>query len=516
MKNIITTIFAAVFFLWCAQVHAVVSLVPPIEGLKGKPVPETTTSFSITPRRGFKYDLDGTGRYIIDGRAFKAYKKSPPTEVIVYQQGLDRSQLEPNCRDYRKIVGVIFIESNLWRKIQEKEVAVVPNDPLYLKRGVVGKKLSKVVKGIGTILKIGGFGFGVGPVSVGSPLDEARDQWGLPKVGFTPLTDPASAWNIEDGSRKNVVVAVIDSGLDMTHVDGPRYFWTNPGEIPGNKIDDDGNGYIDDIHGWNFVSENNNLRDDNGHGTFVTGIIAAKTNNGEGIAGINPGAQIMVLKAADRDGESQSLSIYRAIRYAADNGAMVINISLGKKGVSRLEQLGVNYAHARGCVVVVAAGNQGNPIEECGPSGLRRAFSIAAIDMNGKRRVNSNYGANVALAAPGESIYSLTSKFGKRDGQITPLLPTKYHRLSGTSFSAPFVAGTASLLLAKNPRLTNKEIEDIMLETATDMRTEGWDVYTGTGLLDASGGPLPEKEKYPYRTVYGSILKQGKGKDHLR
>jgi subtilisin family serine protease len=358
-----------------------------------------------------------------------------------------------------------------------------PNDPIYNKEGSSDVS-STVSKGFGSLLKLGSGG-SIGFGSSGDDGPRPSNQWGLLKVGYTPLSDSKSAWNIEDGSQKNVVVAVIDSGLDLKHVDGPAYLWANAEEIPGNQVDDDGNGYVDDIHGWNFVDENNQLNDDYGHGTFVTGIIAAKTNNAEGIAGINPGAQIMVLKTANKRGKSRSLSIYRAIRYAVDNGARVINISLGTKEVSRLQQIAINYAYHQGVFVVVAAGNAEDYIAKFSPPGLRRVFAVAAINADGKRRKSSNYGPNVALTAPGGEIYSLTAKDGKADGIITPKIPTKYHRLSGTSFSAPIVTGTASLILAKYPDLSNRQLEDILLNSATDLSLEGWDRYNGMGVLNA-------------------------------
>jgi|GEM_PF-1015090 len=359
-----------------------------------------------------------------------------------------------------------------------------PNDPIYNKQGSSDVS-STVSKGLGALLKLGSGG-GIGFGSSGDDGPRPSNQWGLLKVGYTPRSDSNSAWNIEDGSQKNVVVAVIDSGLDLTHVDGPTYLWTNTEEIPDNNIDDDGNGYVDDIHGWNFVDENHQLNDDYGHGTFVTGIIAAKTNNAEGIAGINPGAQIMVLKTGNNKGKSHSLRIYRAIRYAVDNGARLINISLGTKDVSRLQQIAINYAYTQGCFVVVAAGNAEDYIAKFSPPGLRRVFAVAAINPDGKRRKSSNYGPNVALTAPGGEIYSLTAKDGKADGVITPKIPTKYHRLSGTSFSAPMVTGTASLILAKYPDLSNRQLEDILLGSVTDTSLAGWDRYNGMGVLNAS------------------------------
>ncbi len=313
---------------------------------------------------------------------------------------------------------------------------------------------------------------------------KAQDQWGLRSVGFTPVSDAQSAWRAASGAAANAIVAVIDSGLDFSHPDGPAHVWTNPKETPDNAIDDDRNGYVDDVHGWNFLEENHDLRDFKGHGTLVAGIIAAKRNNGIGIAGINPGARIMVLKVTDAEGRSNSLNIYRAIHYAVDQGARVINISLGEKGVSQLEQLAVNYAHARGAVVIVAAGNQGAPLNEYGPGALRRAFTVAAQNMDGARSGLSNHGPNVAVMAPGEEIYSLHSKDADWPGH--PLEKERLYRpATGTSFAAPIVAATASLVVAKHPAWPNWLVEDALLNS-TRPSSDGWEPGAGWGAINAA------------------------------
>lgn len=378
--------------------------------------------------------------------------------------------------------------------------AVRPNGPLFKKPDSVGREVAGALKkGFGAILGAGGFG-----VQTNNEDARAEDQWGLHAAGFTPLGIGGSAWDMVDGREKNVVVAVIDSGLDLAHPDRPRYLWTNADEIPGNGVDDDTNGYVDDINGWNFVAESNAIDDDFGHGTFVAGIIAANTDNGEGIAGVNPGAQLMTLKVSGSDGVARSLAINRALRYAVDNGARVINISLGRKGLSRLEQIGINYAYAMGCMVVVAAGNQSGDIAQYGPPGARRVVSVASLNIDGTRRSHSNKGLGVAVAAPGESIYSLTAKGGKRDGRMIPILAGDYHRLNGTSFAAPFVAGTASLIWARYPHLSNRQVEDLILASAADIEEPGWDAETGMGRLNARSAlsMLPESAFAPRITEW--------------
>ena len=198
---------------------------------------------------------------------------------------------------------------------QETAQDVIPNDPFYKEPekkkkkkflGILGSsKKSKVLTGSG--LKRGSGVWGAGSDSSQKKAD-VKDQWGLHRIGYTPLSDPDSAWHYVDFQTKNVVVAVVDSGFDFEHPDSAQYTWINEKEIPANGLDDDGNGYVDDVRGWNFLNNTNDLTDERGHGSFVSGIIAAKWNNGVGIAGINPGAVIMPLKVADKEGQTNGVS----------------------------------------------------------------------------------------------------------------------------------------------------------------------------------------------------------------
>ncbi len=326
------------------------------------------------------------------------------------------------------------------------------------------------------------------------PLYKKRDSWGIKKIGFT--ANRKSAWNIEDGSSNPVIVAVIDSGLDWNHKDFDRNnIWQNPGEIPGNGKDDDNNGFVDDIIGWNFVANNNKPWDDDGHGTFVTGIIAAKTNNKVGIAGINQHAKIMVLKALNVFGQTRSSLIAEAIFYAARHGAKVINISVGGKGVTRTQQDAINYAHKMGALVVMAAGNEAVDTNNYS-SGLHHVITVAATDAKDRRIGFSNWGQQVDIAAPGRDIVSLRArrtdlmasvqgiKYKIGDNYVGK--DKRYFRASGTSFSAPMVAATASLIWAHNPKLTNDQVKNMLLNSTKDIESPGWDNLTGYGLMDAT------------------------------
>jgi subtilisin family serine protease len=380
------------------------------------------------------------------------------------------------------------------KKGKEEEVSVVPNDPYYAapeeeerKRllGVFGSKKEVTQVAMGSLLVFGGETLGAGSSQAKKKEEVMSYQWGLHAAGYTPLSDPQSAWNFVDEDARNVLVAVIDSGIDLNHPDGPKYIWKNEKEIAGNGIDDDQNGFVDDINGWNFLDNNNDLTDLQGHGTFVSGIIAARTNNGTGIAGINPGAVIMPIKVADSEGHTNSLHIFRAIQYAVDNGAKVINVSLGARGISELERSALNYADQMGVFVAVASGNVGENISGHGPASSKGAFAVGSLDFEGTKSTISNWGPNKGLIAPGDRILSLLATgTGKK---LKPsLVKAGVYPQSGTSFSTPIVAATASLLLAKNPDLIPDQIEDILHRSAEDMYTDGWDGDSGAGKLNAS------------------------------
>jgi len=499
---------------------------------------------------GLTYNLSDDLKYRPSpwGHTLNEYGRYNPTSVFMPQLGMGNGDLSTlsggvNYEILNNGFGKLFSDQSgprcgpsafneeifLRETLKKSAVPVDPNDPLYLderhEKKAKSKKNNEPII-LGSQMKM--FGVIVGAVSAEdrkgiNPDADVVDQWGLRAVGFFPKSDPASAWNIIDGSQKNVTVAIIDSGLDLEHPDGPQYIWTNSGEIPDNGIDDDNDGYVDDAHGWNFLENNNDLRDFYGHGTNVTGIIAAKANNGIGIAGINPGAEIMSLKVVGSDGYANSLNIYRALRYAADHGAKVINISLGDKGVSKLEQLGINYAYGKGAFIVIAAGNKNEYIPGNGPASAKHVFTVGAQNYEGTRSTISSWGPNLALIAPAEQIYTLFSKEAKWTG-ASATKDRAYIRVSGTSFSAPIVSATASLLLAKNPDLTSAQLRDVLLQTAFPIEKEkdSWNGMTGAGSLNAAAAlkagtpsglivqltgltPNEDKKKISSMDIFGTV-----------
>ena len=285
-------------------------------------------------------------------------------------------------------------------------------------------------------------------------------QYGLNNTGQTGGTANSdisieAAWDIQTGSA-DIVVAIIDSGVDYNHDDLSSNIWTNPSEIPGNNIDDDRNGYVDDIRGWNFSANNNNPMDDNDHGTHVAGIIGANANNGIGIAGINWNVKIMPLKFMDARGRGRTSSAIRAIEYAVANGARISNNSWGGGSYSQALFDAIQAANRAGHLFIAAAGNSGrnNDRRVHYPSSysLPNIIAVGASDDADQLASFSNYGRQtVDLLAPGVSILSTVTN-------------NRYRRLSGTSMSTPFVSGVTALLLARNPDLSVTQTKNALLD----------------------------------------------------
>ncbi len=292
------------------------------------------------------------------------------------------------------------------------------------------------------------------------------------------------AWNLYDSSteeHRHVVVAVIDTGIDITHPDLKNAIWTNEDEIPGDGIDNDGNGYIDDVHGWNFFDGNNELckgREDD-HGTHAAGTIAAARGNG-GIAGItdNNYVKIMVLKAlGTRYGVGEEKAIIEAIRYAEANGASICNLSFGTtEYYPELEKV----MRDSKMLFVVSAGNgnakgigEDTDQKPDYPSSfdLDNVISAANLMFDGNLAESSNYGAkSVDIAAPGTYIVSTIADNG-------------YGFMTGTSMSAPMVTGAAAMLYSYRTDLQLSDIRKVLLETARKLPTLNGKL-SSNGMLD--------------------------------
>lgn len=274
------------------------------------------------------------------------------------------------------------------------------------------------------------------------------------------------------GGSSDVVVAVIDTGVDYSHLDLRNNIWINTAEIPGNGIDDDGNGYIDDVYGWNFVGDNNDPKDDNGHGTHVAGIIAAE-NNDIGSVGVAYNCKVMVLKAGNSSGYFNNSDIAEAIRYAYMNGASVINMSFGGSVISMAAKDALENAY-NSCILVAAAGNAGacnnlscpicQNVEVAYPAALPYVIGVMSTNHDGSRVSSfSNYdhypydSTEYEVYAAGEAIPSCWP--GNR-----------YAMLNGTSMAAPVVSGIAALLRSYYPDrevYSTKYIQSQIVNTGT-------------------------------------------------
>lgn len=344
------------------------------------------------------------------------------------------------------------------------------------------------------------------PAAASSPLMGSLDplyryQWGLNNTDLKSDGGPADidinayeAWKITQGSA-STIVAVIDTGVDVDHPDLADRLWTNPGEIPGNGIDDDRNGYVDDWRGWNTFANNNNIQDDDGHGTHVSGILGAAGDTDGGGAGVDWRARIMVVKALGRQGGSES-SFIAALTYAVDNGARVVNASLGTQPgaeVSPALQEAVAYALSKNVVLVAAAGNSANDNDQSPvyPAGIRlpNVISVAAVDRAGNLAEFSNYGPRtVDIVAPGVGIWSTVPTGNYLGYPYKPDDPIQnfvgYAKLDGTSMAAPFVAGVVALLVGLNPTLSAETLVQSVLTTAKPI--EGLEGKVATrGIVDA-------------------------------
>lgn len=294
----------------------------------------------------------------------------------------------------------------------------------------------------------------------------AKDQYHLNKV------NAFSAWDLTQGA--GVTVAVLDTGVDLTHPD-----------LKANLV-----------KGYDAISKTNTPKDMNGHGTHVAGVIAAVTNNRQGVAGVAPGAKIMPIKVLGENGGGDLGSIIDGIQWATDNGAQVINMSLGGPIESPSWNEAVKYAAKKNVVVVAAMGNereQGNPKNQ--PAATPGVIAVGATDPNDKVTGFSSFGEWISVAAPGYAIKSTFPTYAcetytayKENPEYFPpetKISLKYAAVSGTSQASPVVAGVVALMKAKKPSITPAQVRKALMSTAVDLGKKGFDEDFGAGRIDA-------------------------------
>ncbi|MDR3667909.1 MAG: S8 family peptidase, partial [Ignavibacteriaceae bacterium] len=361
----------------------------------------------------------------------------------------------------------ILLSSNLSKALNEFSLSSTKS---FLMNNNTGTSLDRII-----IVK---YNSNQDPLFVANQLRSLKEvEWAEPKfvyrvADFTPndpsypsqyslpLVKAPAAWSIIQGDT-SVIIGIVDTGVDWPHPDLSANIWHNWGETPDNGIDDDHNGYIDDVQGWDFGGlgnsdgspspDNNPIEDRPEHGSNVAGIASAVTNNGLGVASIGFKCKIMPVKVAQDNirsstGEAYISYGFEGIVYAADNHARIINCSWGGAGYSLLGQETINYAMSKGALVVCAAGNDGSS-ETFYPADYDGVLSVAASDQNDHKASFSNFGHDIGVCAPGVSIYSTWQ-------------PDTYATLSGTSMASPLAAGVAALIAGKFPTYTPDQIRE--------------------------------------------------------
>jgi serine protease len=301
-------------------------------------------------------------------------------------------------------------------------------------------------------------------------------QWHLSKIQAN------DAWDVTKGDA-SVIIGMVDTGVEWYHPDLAANIWTNSGEIPDNGIDDDHNGFVDDVHGWDFggsdgTPDNNPDEDAADHGTATAGLASAVTNNSVGIAGVGFQCKIMPVKTSENDvrstgGGALILFGFEGMVYAADNGASVINNSWGGTGYSLYEQEIIDYVTSKGALVVASAGNNGSS-DPFYPAGYAHVLAVAATSTADHRSIwsataSSNYGVYVGVSAPGDTVW-------------TTWKPSDYTLFTGTSPAAPIVSGTAALVKSLHPTWTPAQIAEQIRVTADPIDNLNPDYVQQLGL----------------------------------
>ncbi len=287
---------------------------------------------------------------------------------------------------------------------------------------------------------------------------DASGQMGTPGSDI----EVAPVWAAGVTGSRDVKVAIIDTGVDWTHPDIAPNIWTNPGEIEGNNVDDDGNGFVDDIHGWNFINNTPNALDDHSHGTHCAGTIGASGNDGRGIVGVNWNVSIIAVKFLSASGSGTLEDAVEGINYATLVGANVMSNSWGGGGYTQTMYDAIVKSRDAGILFVAAAGNSSNnnDTNPAYPAGYEvdNVLAVAATDNQDKLASFSSYGrTTVHVAAPGVKIYSSVKGGG-------------YEHYSGTSMATPHVSGIAALLLSANQTMSYTDLKERIIRTSDPVR----------------------------------------------
>jgi thermitase len=438
------------------------------------------------------------GHVIIRLKTNQSFSKSTSGFLTCGLPRLDSVMLQLRVVDVRPLFGPEHSDQYLRR--------IFGLDRVYLLRFGNSENIDSTVEQLNALQDIeyaepDGIGYGGGAIQSDSlvPNDTYfSNQWAfrnqsslflVPGLGKRGADIKATtAWSICTGDS-DIVVALLDSGLKWDHPDIADRVWVNRREIPGNGIDDDANGFADDIRGWNFAYNNNDIRDDYGHGTNIASIVGATSNNDLGYAGLDWGCKLMVLKELDSTNHGLYSWWASALYYAANNGARVVNMSEGGTTDSPTLKTAIQYAYGRGCLITAAMMNTNTATRFYPAAYDEYVLAVGMTDFDDRRvslstTSGSNYGPWLDVVAPGAAICGLSHTSD-----------TDYQRVwYGTSMATAMVSGFASLLLAQDSARDPAMLRDIIRATADDtvgMQSEdtpGYDVYYGYGRINCYRG----------------------------
>ena len=387
-----------------------------------------------------------------------------PGEIVV------KFKQPPNLQALQSVEQTLAIDVK-WRSLRHApESRHLPNQPhplSYYRIATVDANLdvSKLCLNVESIDSVAFACVNQIPEPTYTPNDALfGNQWALEKISVE------GGWDVSLGNT-DIVIGIIDTGCRVTHEDIEPNIWVNEDD-PINGVDDDQNGFVDDHFGWDFARNNSSVVDVWGHGTQASGIAAGRIDNGVGIAGIG-NATILTAKWWHTSGSDSTVA--ESVFYAIDNGAHVVNLSLGCQCLMPLSENAINFAFNNGVVVVASSGNAGTSSPGY-PGAYPSAIAVGAIDINDQRAGFSNFGPHLDVMAPSPGILSPGEN---SNSDYDP-------NFGGTSAAAPHVAGLAALMLSINPSLTPEEVRTAMYENADDFGAAGFDNFYGHGRINVA------------------------------
>ncbi len=489
MKALIRTTIAGLVFVFAANAFALYNPVEKAESTEKPPnrlivklrsdlVCVESVDRDGTPRLGIREIDDLSKSLAVSGqkRLFKHRgQELPNTLKNVFVLTLAESGSAREAAETYSRLGVVEYAI----PDEPVELYYSPDDPLYLHQWA----LNNIGQGCYHVDRLPNYGDDTLAIVHGTPDSDI---------------DYEEADSAPPDVTETVVVAIIDTGVDMDHPDLIGKIWTNPGELPSNGYDDNNNGYVDDYRGWDFAGDvllddpDNDPTDSHGHGTHCSGIVAATSNNSEGIAGVAFDCEIMPLSFHPLMMASWAAE---AIIYAADNGADVVNMSWGLSYQVQLWEDALDYAASKGVILVAAAGNDG--FERINyPAGYSSVIAVSASTRDDEVAFFSTYGTNIHVSAPGYSILSLRADdedmYASSGEPLVHIIDEHYYLASGTSMAAPYVAGVAAYVEAITPGISQSAMKALLASTSDDItdpfgqgdHLPGWDKYSGHGRIN--------------------------------